>query len=534
MKSALSSTLLLASIFSASAFAFAPTSTATTHGFRPFQFQNQRQATIQVRYTPLSKIGVSKAVSYASLRFGLAAAAAAATATATATADGFNEKLPSAVTPILLSVLALIFSEGIAISTLPLHLQSMGATPAVIGLSTSAFSIAQMVCCPLIVSLSSRIGRRKTLGLCLFGAALSSAGIACVSSIPMIIASRFLAGVFAAAIPVAQAGVTDIVPRHQAALALSRISAASQTGLVIGPIASAFIQGLLLKMGVSSKYTVRGVFAASSVFALLVLAVGGAGSDAHPSASTEEEDEETSETKENSDGVISDFSTTSGLPLAGEVEISKHPECAQPLLRIIALAAGWALTLSVSTYSLFSSRFLGYAQPQLSAVMSLGAATTIATQMLVVPRLFRTAGEHLSGTMGLWALTMGLAGTSLLRGQPLHTFFYLLIRVGTGISDTATATLVARYSNNREERARNLGMIQSTRAGARIFTPVVSGSLFARSCLQQFPLPGSLPYLMNAGLALALTPLPLVLKRMGKKRKSQLSGELSPVPTTTS
>jgi hypothetical protein len=299
-------------------------------------------------------------------------------------------------------------------------------------------------------------------------------------------------------------------------MALSRVSAASQMGLVIGPIASAFVQGLLARAGVASKYTVRGVFAASAAFALFALAVSGGGSDDVAATPALSNDAAITGNEKVPPIVKAASESTSGLPLAGA--ISKHEEYAQPLLRVIALAAGWALTLSVSTYSLFASKFLGYAQPELSAAMSAGAATTIATQILIVPRLVKISGEHLSCTLGLWVLTMGLAGSSLLRVQPLHTSMYLLIRVGQGITDTATATLVARASNGREDRARNLGMVQSTRAAARIFTPVVSGSLFSRSCHPNFPLlPGSLPYLVNACLAFALTPLPLVLKRMEKK-----------------
>ena len=216
--------------------------------------------------------------------------------------------------------------------------------------------------------------------------------------------------------------------------------------------------------------------------------------------------------------ILSNLASSSSSKEMDQIS-TNNPNYSQPILRVIALAAGWALTLSVSTYSLFSAKFLGYAQTELSSAMSMGAATTIATQMFVVPSLVRKSGEHLSGTLGLWILTMGLAGTSLLRGQPLHTMLYLLIRVGTGITDTATAALVARYSNGREERAQNLGMVQSTRAGARIFTPVISGSLFARSCHQQFPRAGSLPYLINAMLAFVLAPLPLILKNMEDKRR---------------
>lgn len=430
-----------------------------------------------------------------------------------------DDKLPKAIIPILLSVLALILSEGIAVSTLPLHLQTLGATPALIGLSTSAFSIAQMVCCPLIVSLSSRIGRRRTLRLCLLGAAFSSMVIASASTIPLLILARFLAGVFAASIPVAQAGVTDIVPPHQTAMALSQVSAASQTGLVIGPIASAFIQGLLVSIGVPSKYLVRGVFAASAMFALFALALGGAGA--------KETDEETSQEEaisSSSTGSSAAVTSMSSDKSTATMNEQQQPDYVQPTLRLIALLAGWALTLSVSTYSMFSSKFLDYGQPELSAAMSLGAGTTILTQVLIVPRIVRRFGVHMSDTFGLGTLSVGLLGTALLRAQPLHTLFYLLIRVGTGIVDTSTATLVARYSIGREERGRNLGMIQSTRAGARIFTPVISGSLFARSCKQTFPMAGSLPYLVNAILSIALTPLPLVLKRIRKSKDKQTEG----------
>jgi MFS family permease len=428
-----------------------------------------------------------------------------------------NQKLPSTVTPILLTVLALIVSEGIALSTLPLHLQSLGASPVQVGMSTSAFSVAQMVMCPLIVALSSKpqVGRRKTLNLCLAGAAVSSLVIASSNTIPLLITARFVAGIFAAAIPVAQAGVVDLVPPSQNTLALSRVSAASQTGLVIGPIASAVVQSILKRLGISSNYLVRGVFLCSAAFALFVLGISSIATPS-PSASSGEAESlgtEPQSTEKNTDSSTAAFSAS-----------SKSPPYAQPILRIIALAAGWSLTLSVAIYSLFASRFLGYGQPELSLTYSAGAATVIATQMIIVPPLVQRAGEHLACTVGLLTLSLGLLGTSVVR-SPLsaHVGFYLLIRAAQGITDTSTATLVAQASNSKVERATNLGMIQSTRAAARIFTPLLSGSLFMKSCHwnRGFParLAGSLPYLVNAGLALALMPLPIVLKRMSSREE---------------
>lgn len=105
-----------------------------------------------------------------------------------------------------------------------------------------------------------------------------------------------------------------------------------------------------------------------------------------------------------------------------------------------------------------------------------------------------------------------MAAQSLARAQPFHSAFYLLNRAGSGVADTSTATLVARTSATPDERATNLALIQSTRAAARIFTPVVSGSLFSLSCGFRRK-PGALPFLANAACALLAAPIPLLLRR---------------------
>ena len=466
----------------------------------------------------------------------LAASSSSAVANRLIDDNDSDDTLPSTVTPILLTVLALIISEGIALSTLPLHLHKLGASPLQVGMSTSAFSVAQMFMCPLIVALSSKptIGRRKTLSLCLIGAALSSAVIAVSTTIPLLIFARFLAGGFAAAIPVAQAGVVDLVSPKQNTLALSRVSAASQTGLVIGPIASAVVQSILKGFGVSQRYLVRGVFCVSAMFALFValLAIRGEEEEnvsdddaaiAKPSSvvATKEDVSSSNNSKNQEDEEYKQQQQPTTLATEASALPSSSPSSTryvQLLLRIICLAAGWSMTLSVAIYSLYASKFLNYGQSELSFTYSLGAATVIGTQMFIVPPLAKQIGVNLSCSFGLWILSLGLLGTSIIRFPILlHGMLYMLIRVGTGITDTSTATLVAKASSTKEERANNLGMIQSTRAGARIFTPILSGSLFTKSCQQGGRLAGSLPYLLNAVLALILSPLPLILKRIDKE-----------------
>jgi len=106
----------------------------------------------------------------------------------------------------------------------------------------------------------------------------------------------------------------------------------------------------------------------------------------------------------------------------------------------------------------------------------------------------------------------GLSGLTLFRAQPFHFLFYLLNRAGSAVADTSTVTLVSRNSPNQEQRSRNLGFIQSSRALARVLSPVLCGGLFERSQSMAFA-PGGLPYLCAAGVALVMMPVPLLLKR---------------------
>ena len=135
-----------------------------------------------------------------------------------------------------------MLGEGIALSSLPLYLTRLGASPLMVGLAISFFSFFQMTFAPILVGTSTRFGRSLVLRICLAGAAAASLVIALSGSVYGVIAGRALAGVFAACVPVAQAGVTDILPREQTSLGLSRVSAASQLGVVVGPAASALFQ----------------------------------------------------------------------------------------------------------------------------------------------------------------------------------------------------------------------------------------------------------------------------------------------------
>jgi len=419
--------------------------------------------------------------------------------------DNSSDRLPRELMPITLGVFAQMLGEGISLSSLPLYLTRLGASPVMVGLAISCFSISQMTFAPLLVGLSSRMGRSIVLRICLAGAAASSLLIAFSGSVYGVVAGRALAGAFAACVPVAQSGVTDIVSTDQTALGLSRVSAAAQLGVVVGPLASATFQEGFEALGVPHARCLPAVFVLNALNALFVLAqmtlMDRRGKRSAPTIDTADNKSATKQEK----GQASVASITEN---ADDTQQEGTLRYAQAMLRTITIVVGWTAILSNSIYGLFAPHFMGFKQAQLSATYSAAAVLMVLTQ-IIFPRLVAKVGEHHACTLGILSVGTGIGGLSLIKMQPIHSLLYMLNRSGAAIADTSTAALVASASRGRDDRSRNLGLLTSTRAAARVFSPLISGKLYQLS-RNDAVAPGALPYLIASCLCFAVAPLPSV------------------------
>ena len=296
-----------------------------------------------------------------------------------------EEKLPPAVRAITLTVLAQMIGEGIALTSLPLHMKTLGASTVMSGVAVSGFSLSSLIFTPLVVSLSEQTGRFRMLRVCLFGCALAQLIIVQATKPVGVVVGRFLCGIFAASVPVAQAAVTDLVTSSQSALALSRVSAVSQAGVVVGPAIGAVAISILNGLGVPDVrgLHMRCVFASSATFALAVLAgqiaLGVvAKSPGDESADSDTDGSISTSGRRRSDALPLSSKATEAvekLPLAANVRTGDM--LAQWALRFVAISLGWGLTLSMATYSLFGSMIVGYTQQQLSINFSAAAALAV-------------------------------------------------------------------------------------------------------------------------------------------------------------
>jgi len=150
-----------------------------------------------------------------------------------------SPKAKSALFVIFTSVFLDLVGFGIIIPLLPLYGQDLGANEWSLPVLVAAYSLAQFFFAPLWGQISDRHGRRRVMLISMSGSTLSYLGFAVATychSLPLLLATRFLQGAFAANISAAQACVADVTPPEKRAGGMALIGISFGLGFILGPI----------------------------------------------------------------------------------------------------------------------------------------------------------------------------------------------------------------------------------------------------------------------------------------------------------
>lgn len=145
---------------------------------------------------------------------------------------------------------------------LPFYALNMHASDVQVGAIIAAFSIAQLLSAPLWGRVSDRYGRRPALLVGLFASAIAFVVFGFATSLWMLFLSRFIQGAGGGTTGVAQAYVADTVRPADRARALGWLSAASQTGVILGPM----IGLLAIKLGTQAPGLLAAGLCAVNIF----------------------------------------------------------------------------------------------------------------------------------------------------------------------------------------------------------------------------------------------------------------------------
>jgi len=388
-----------------------------------------------------------------------------------------DQRTPKArLTILFLTVFVDLVGFGIVLPLLPFYADRFGASGLVIGLLVMVYSLAQLFMAPLWGRLSDRFGRRPILLVGLLSSALSYLVFAHAGSLLVLFASRIMAGLGGATVPVAQAYIADITPPERRAGNMGLVGAAFGLGFIFGPA----IGGWLAPVSPAAP----GLAAATLCLTNAVLAW---------------------------------FFLPESLSAGERARRGKKRQTVQKALRVALSSPGVLRLLALSffftmafsamqpTFPLFGAARFGLDERTVGYLFAfLGLVSAVVQGGLVrrlVPRFGEVAVIRFSGApfiLGLvliaWAPSVGVLLVAL-----------ALLAIGFGGTLPSVVSLLSRIAPP-ELQGGILGLGQSVGAAARVGGPILAGLTFDRLGMAWPYLAGAMLATVALGAAFTLRP----------------------------
>ncbi|REG22859.1 putative MFS family arabinose efflux permease [Archangium gephyra] len=386
---------------------------------------------------------------------------------------------------VFLTVFLDLVGFGIVIPLLPFYVQSMGGSELTVGVLLGSFSFTQLLATPLLGRFSDRYGRRPIILLSLAANAIAM-GLFSLASyhhlLPLLFASRILAGATSGNLSACQAVLADVTPSENRARAMGRLGAGIGLGLVLGPM----IGGQLSLWGAWFPPLAAGALALLGALGVLV-----AMPETHLSRST-----------------------AAKQPSRLSVFHSSPRQRALRIMLLLYFFVFLSMTTLQVAFALLAQERLGWGAKQVGYVFALVGGLGLVIQGGLIGPLSKAVGEARLLILGTLILCAGMLGVSV-AAQPLSLIgAVILLGTGLGLIQPLLGSLASQAANP-SLLGLTLGLAQSSGGLARTVGPVASGALYKS-------LGASAPFTAGALIALGATVLGALLKRegLGKRRDS--------------
>lgn len=350
-----------------------------------------------------------------------------------------------------ISVFITIVGFGMVFPLLPFYAQEFGASSAGIGVLAASFPIGQLLFAPIFGQLSDKVGRRPILMLGLAGSAFSFFLFGLSNSLPLLIFSRGLHGVFTAgAFPIASAYIGDSTTKEDRATYMARLTAMFSLGIIVGP----GFAGILSIFSSTLPFYIAGIVSLiAAIFVYVFLP----------------------ESLEISKRSISRISIASSLD-----SFWKLAQGVRGKNNVLFFAIfGWAFAISnfQVAFPLFTQSEFGFTSANIGFIFSLIGGVSAISQFFVLPRLVKRYSEYKTAVFATFM--MGLGQIFIPYSATLGTLFLFTafsVFGGSMIRPTIN-TILSKETDVGQGTI--MGIAFSFTSIGRIIGPVIAGALIA-------------------------------------------------------
>jgi len=364
--------------------------------------------------------------------------------------------------PIFLIVAVDILGLTMVMPILPFYAEHYGASPKIVGMLVTIYALCQLASGPFLGRASDRTGRKPMLIVSQLGTCAGFILLARSHSLAMIFLSRFIDGITAGNLPIAQAYISDVTEPENRAKAFGVIGIAFGVSFFIGPA----ISGYLVRFGFAAPAWAAAGLSLASVFCTYFLLPP----------------------------------VTHHRPALEEPTFPLHPAIflkyfRDPVLRNLLLEFlffGFAFADFMSGFALFAERrFSAHGHPygarEIGYYYTYLGFLAIITQGLLLRRLLKRFGETQLVVSGFFFQAIGYGALAFVYRVPALLITALFNSFGSGVLRPALASLVSQRASRNDQGA-VMGLAQSLVSVGQILAPILAGELIGRRQLNAWAL----------------------------------------------
>jgi len=368
-----------------------------------------------------------------------------------------------------------VLGMTIILPLLPFYALHYGASAQLVGLLFTTYAACQLIAGPILGRLSDHYGRRPLLIISQLGTFAGFLILGWAPSLGWLFFSRFLDGITAGNLSLAQAYIADVTEPEHRAKSFGVIGIAFGLGFLIGPA----ISGVLAHRSYSYPAWVAAGLSLTSVLCTYFLL---------PQA------------RPHTDADAGTGSRRLGLfDWSAYAQYFRRPELASILIQFLLFCLMFSMFMS--GFALFARERFAYGPKQVGYLYAYMGLIGIIIQGGLLGRLVKRFGEAALSRLGFLSAAAGLAALAFAGPLGVLLILFTAVSFGTGVLRPALTSLITRHVSRREQGV-VLGLTQSLNSTSSILAPLFSGFLIGHEQLGGWALTAAA--ISGAGLILGL------------------------------